>query len=35
MTGEHTRETLESLGFDQDAISMLIAEKVVEQSGGD
>jgi crotonobetainyl-CoA:carnitine CoA-transferase CaiB-like acyl-CoA transferase len=34
MTGEHTRETLEGLGYDDGAIEKLLAEGVVEQTGG-
>jgi formyl-CoA transferase len=32
MTGEHTRATLAGLGYSQDMINVLLAEKVVEQS---
>jgi formyl-CoA transferase len=34
MTGEHTRETLESLGYSASTIDMLVSERVVEQAKG-
>ncbi len=35
MNGEHTRETLESLGYPAGVIETLLAERVVHQHGGD
>jgi formyl-CoA transferase len=35
MNGEHTRETLESLGYSAEAIETLLAERVVHQHRGD
>ena len=34
MTGEHTRQTLEGLGYSAAAIDTLLADKVIEQSEG-
>jgi len=34
MTGEHTRETLEGLGYDTATIDALIAAGVIQQHGG-
>jgi crotonobetainyl-CoA:carnitine CoA-transferase CaiB-like acyl-CoA transferase len=34
LTGEHTRETLESLGYSAETIETLLSERVVEQSNG-
>jgi hypothetical protein len=34
MTGEHTRATLEGLGYDAATIATLLAEGVIQMHGG-